>query len=96
MEGISVGYMGCWFVFRLMEMKPLIEKYRKRKKTNVSDAMKDIHSSGLKHSDIQHLLKTPESELLGEIIRLNHTIYANTLDVIKVCTIIRKKKSRVA
>jgi hypothetical protein len=58
--------------------------------------MKDINSSGLKQADIQHLLQTPEAELIGEIIRLNHTIYANTLDVIKVCTIIRKKRKRVA
>ena len=58
--------------------------------------MKDINSSGLKQADIQHLLRTPEADLLGEIIKLNHTIYSNTLDVIKVCTIIRKKRKTVA
>jgi hypothetical protein len=58
--------------------------------------MNEQNSSGLKQADFQHLLKTPEPELLGEIIRLNHTIYANTLDVIKVCSIIRQKKRRVA
>jgi hypothetical protein len=58
--------------------------------------MKEMNPSGLKQADLQHLLRTPESELLGEIIRLNHTIYSNTLDVIKVCTIIRQKKRRVA
>ena len=44
--------------------------------------MKEINSSGLKQADIKHLLRTPEADLLGEIIKLNHTIYSNTLDVI--------------
>ena len=58
--------------------------------------MKDINASGLKQADLQHLLTTPEADLLGEIIKLNHTIYSNTLDVIKVCSVIRKKRKRVA
>jgi hypothetical protein len=58
--------------------------------------MKDINASGLKKSDLQHLLTTPEADLLGEIIKLNHTIYSNTLDVIKVCSVIRTKRKRVA
>lgn len=56
--------------------------------------MKEIKASGLKRADLKYLLKTPESDLIGEIIRLNHTIYSNTLDVIKVCTIIRQRRKR--
>ncbi|MFT4846307.1 MAG: hypothetical protein ACJAZC_002882 [Cryomorphaceae bacterium] len=54
--------------------------------------MKDINASGLKRAHLQHLLTTPEADLIGEIIKLNHTIYSNTLDVIKVCSVIKKKR----
>ena len=52
--------------------------------------------AGLKKNDFNRLLQTPENELLGEIIRLNCTIYQNTLDVIKVSTQIRIRKTRAA
>ena len=56
-------------------------------------AMKEKCLEGLKRRDFQFLLKTPEEELLGEIIRLNCTIYQNALDVIKVSTHIRMRKT---
>lgn len=59
-------------------------------------AMKEKCLEGLKRSDFELLLKTPENDLLGEIIRLNCTIYQNTLDVIKVSTHIRLRKTRAA
>lgn len=59
-------------------------------------AMKEKCLEGLKRSDFELLLKTPEKDLLGEIIRLNCTIYRNTLDVIKVSTHIRIWKTRAA
>lgn len=58
--------------------------------------MKENNLAGLKQSDFKKLLSTPEHELLGEIIRLNCTIYQNTLDVIKVSSQIRIRKTRAA
>lgn len=58
--------------------------------------MSEKSLSALTEKDFQNLLNTPERELLGEIIRLNCTIYSNSLDVIKVCTAIRLKRRRVA
>lgn len=58
--------------------------------------MKQDSLEGLRQRDFNKLLKTPENELLGEIIRLNCTIYQNTLDVIKVNSQIRTRKTRVA
>ena len=55
--------------------------------------MKEKCLEGLKRSHIKLLLKTPEEELLGEIIRLNCTIYQNALDVIKVSSHIRMQRS---
>ena len=57
--------------------------------------MKEKCLEGLKRRDFRFLLKTPEEELVGEIIRLNCTIYQNTLDVIKVSMHIRKRRMRV-
>lgn len=63
--------------------------------TEKHSAMKEKCLEGLKRRDIKFLLKTPEEELVGEIIRLNCTIYQNTLDVIKVSLHIRNRKMRV-
>ena len=90
------GKKGILLVYDLNEVKPFTSENRKTKKTKVFYRMKDINASGLKKADIQHLLATPEADLLGEIIRLNHTIYSNTLDVIKVCSVIRRKRKHVA
>ena len=59
-------------------------------------AMKENCLAGLRKRDFDKLLRTPESELLGEIIRLNCTIYQNTLDVIKISSQIRVRKTRAA
>ena len=90
------GKKGILLVYDLNEVKPFTSENRKTKKTKVFYRVKDINASGLKKADIQHLLATPEADLLGEIIRLNHTIYSNTLDVIKVCSVIRRKRKHVA
>ena len=58
--------------------------------------MRNTDRGGLKSRDFKKLLKTPEQELIGEIIRLNHTIYENTLDVLKVCSAIKMKRQKVA
>lgn len=92
----AMGKKGILLVYVLYEVKPLPLETRKTTKTKVFYRMKDINASGLKKADIQHLLATPEADLLGEIIRLNHTIYSNTLDVIKVCSVIRRKRKHVA
>ena len=92
----SSGEEGIFIVCDISGVKPFISKKRKTTRNKVFYRMKDISASGLKQADLQHLLSTPEADLLGEIIRLNHTIYSNTLDVIKVCSVIRKKRKRVA
>ncbi len=56
--------------------------------------MEPSSSTGLLRQDIKRLLQTPESDLLGEIIRLNQTRYGNTLDVIRICTNIRSHQLR--
>ncbi len=58
--------------------------------------MSEKSLSALTEKDFQSLLNTPENELLGEIIRLNCTLYANGLDVIKVRTAIRLRQRKVA
>lgn len=58
--------------------------------------MSEKSLSVLTEKDFQALLNIPERELLGEIIRLNCTIYANSLDVIKVTTAIRLRRRKVA
>ncbi len=55
-------------------------------------AMDTEQLAGLKKTDFRKLLKVPEKEIVGEVIRLNCTIYANSLDVIRVCNIIRMKR----
>lgn len=58
--------------------------------------MKQKNLSGLRKRDFEYLLKTPEEDLVGEIIRLNCTIYQNALDVVKVSMHIRKNRIRLA
>ena len=58
--------------------------------------MSEKSLSALSEKDFKTLLNIPERELLGEIIRLNCTIYANRLDVIKVTTAIRLRRKKVA
>ncbi len=48
--------------------------------------------TGLKSRDFKKLLRIPDSEILGEVIRLNCTVYSNGLDVIKVCTYIKESR----
>jgi hypothetical protein len=49
--------------------------------------------SGLRKKDFAKLLGIPDSEVMGEIIRLNCTAYSNALDVIRVCTLIKEHRS---
>ncbi len=49
-------------------------------------------NSGLRPGDLKKLMQVPEKDIMGEIIRLNCTRYANGLDVIRVCTLIRKRR----
>lgn len=49
---------------------------------------------GLKTRDFKRLLNVPESDIMGEIIRLNCTVYSNCLDVIKVCNFILENKQK--
>lgn len=49
-------------------------------------------NSGLRPGDLKKLMQIPDSEIMGEIIRLNCTRYSNGLDVIRVCTLIRKRR----
>ncbi len=58
--------------------------------------MKQNNLTGLRTRDFKKLLITPEQDLLGEIIRLNCTVYANSLDVIKVSTHILQSRSNAA
>jgi hypothetical protein len=55
--------------------------------------MKSKTISGLRTSDFRKLLNIPDHEVMGEIIKLNCTEYSNGLDVIRVCNLIRQKKS---
>ncbi len=55
-------------------------------------AMERKHPSGLRLGDLKRLMSVPESEIMGEIIRLNCTRYSNGLDVIRVCTLIRERR----
>jgi hypothetical protein len=50
--------------------------------------------TGLSSRDFKKLLRTPEKDLLGEIIRLNCNVYSNQLDVIKVSLQIQDKKTQ--
>ncbi|MCA1751616.1 MAG: hypothetical protein ABR572_00795 [Cryomorphaceae bacterium] len=50
--------------------------------------------SGLHVSDFKKLMRIPENEIMGEVIRLNCTRYSNGLDVIRICTLIRQRKHR--
>ncbi len=56
--------------------------------------MKESCLEVLKKRHFKLLLNTPEEELMGEIIRLNCTIYQNALDVIKVSSHIRMRKTQ--
>jgi hypothetical protein len=49
--------------------------------------------SGLRQKDFRKLLGIPDNEVMGEIIRLNCTVYSNGLDVIRVCTLIQQYRS---
>ena len=58
--------------------------------------MSEKSLSVLSEKHFQALLTIPESKLLGEIIRLNCTVYENSLDVIKISTAIRLRRRKVA
>lgn len=58
--------------------------------------MKTKQISGLNVSDFKKLMQIPESEIMGEVIRLNCTRYSNGLDVIRICTLIRQRKHKTA
>jgi hypothetical protein len=49
--------------------------------------------SGLRKKDFRKLLGIPDNEVMGEIIRLNCTVYSNGLDVIRVCTLIQQYRN---
>lgn len=49
--------------------------------------------SGLRQKDFRKLLGIPDNEVMGEIIRLNCTVYSNGLDVIRVCTLIQQYRN---
>ncbi len=57
--------------------------------------MKQMDTAGLTVQDFRRLLKVPDKEVIGEVIRLNCTLYSNSLDVIKVCTRIKTQKRSV-
>ncbi len=61
-----------------------------------STIMNRNNLSGLSTSDFKKLLNIPDSEVMGEIIRLNCTAYSNGLDVIRICTLIKQKRSNAA
>lgn len=49
----------------------------------------------LSASDLKRLLRTSDGELIGEIIKLNKTSkYHNSLDVIRICSLLRKRGSK--
>lgn len=52
--------------------------------------------SGLRARDYKRLMNVPESEIMGEVIRLNCTQYSNGLDVIRVCSLIRQQRHQRA
>jgi hypothetical protein len=58
--------------------------------------MKQNNLAGLKMEDFRRLLKVPDNEVVGEIIRLNCTIYGNSLDVIRVSSIIKMRRKTAA
>lgn len=58
--------------------------------------MKQKKLAGLKSKDFRRLLKVPDNEVVGEVIKLNCTIYSNSLDVLRVCSMIKMKRQSVA
>jgi len=52
--------------------------------------------AGLKRTEFKKLCKLSDGEVIGEVIRLNHTLYQNSLDVLKICTMVRSKKRHMA
>lgn len=58
--------------------------------------MKEKCLKVLRKRDFEYLIKTPEEDLVGEIIKLNCTFYQNALDVVKVSLHIRKNRMRTA
>jgi hypothetical protein len=52
--------------------------------------------AGLKRTEFKKLCKLPDGEVVGEVIRLNQTLYQNSLDVLKICTLVRSNKRHPA
>jgi hypothetical protein len=50
----------------------------------------------LKAAHFKKLLRTPDQDLMGEVIRLNCTLYNNALDVVKVCVMVRENRQNLA
>ena len=52
--------------------------------------------AGLRKTEFKKLCKLPDGEVVGEVIKLNQTLYHNSLDVLKICILVRSNKRHLA